>query len=132
MEDETAVAETNETTVEPRAGAGPRIVAVILALVIAFGAAVAILALAEIMGWTPCVEVNRHPENFPGATDCFDGSSKRQILLLVLGWAGTALVVAGLLLTLAFAIRGRGGRLAIFTTVGGAALLGLSYLAGVI
>lgn len=100
----------------------------VLALVVAFGAAVAVLASAEVTGWTPCVEVNRNPEAFLTATECYDGSQKRQILSLAFAWPGALLLVAGCLLSLAFAIRGRGARAAIIATVAGVVLFGLSML----
>lgn len=111
-----------------RAGVGPRLLAVAGSLVLAFLAAVAVIAMADIGALTPCEEAIGNPSLLSADGECFDGSSTEQTLSLILGWPGAALAVASVLLALAFVVRGRGGRLPIIAIVAGAVLFGLSIL----
>lgn len=113
---------------DPKAGVLARVLGVVGALVLAFLAAVAVIAMLDIASLTPCYDANRDL-NFTG-TECFDGSSKRQILSLALGFPGALLAVISVGLALAFVIRGRGLRPLLITVVVGAVLFGLSILVG--
>jgi hypothetical protein len=113
----------------PKAGAGPRVLALIAALGLAFAAAVAILAMVLIGDTTPCADVTG-PADLNEDGECFDGSSTKKLIALVLGWPGAILLAASVLLALGFTITGRGGRRLIAVAVAGAVLFGLSILAG--
>ena len=113
----------------PKAGAGARVGALVGALVLAFAAAVAILAMILIGDTTPCADVTG-PEDLNEDGECFDGSSTKKAIALVLGWPGGILLAASTLLALGFTITGRGGRRVIVVAVAGAVLFGLSILAG--
>ena len=113
----------------PKAGAGPRVLALIGGVVLAFAAAVAILAMILIGDTTPCADVTG-PADLNEDGECFDGSSTKKLIALVLGWPGAILLAASVLLALAFTITGRGGRRLIGVAVAGAVLFGLSILAG--
>jgi hypothetical protein len=117
--------------VEEKAGAGARAGAVVLALIFAFAAAVMIAVMADI-GDTPTCEDIRTGEATlePGETECFDGSSTEKTASLVLGWPSGILGAIVVLLSLAFAIRGRGGRPLAITAVAAVVLGGLSILVG--
>jgi hypothetical protein len=138
-EDRTVVQDSsgNETVVmdSPPSGPGPakagvlaRVLGVIGALVLAFAAAVAIVSMLDISSLTPCYDANRDP-NFTG-TDCFDGSSKRKLLTLALGFPGAALAVIAFVLTLVFVVRGRGLKQVAIAVAAGALLFGLSLIVG--
>lgn len=112
-----------------KAGAGPRVLAVLAALVLAFAAAVAILAMILIGDTTPCADVTS-PADLNDDGECFDGSSTKKLIALVLGWPGAILLAVSVLAGLAFTITGRGGRRFVAVAVVGAVLFGLSILAG--
>ena len=103
--------------------------ALIAALGLAFAAAVAILAMILIGDTTPCADVTS-PADLNEDGECFDGSSTKKLVALVLGWPGAILLAASVLLALGFTITGRGGRRLIAVAVAGAVLFGLSILAG--
>jgi hypothetical protein len=127
---ESAEAETEVLVVEeePRAGGLARGLAVVGAIVLGLLAAIAVLAMVEIADLTTCYDANRDPDF--SETDCFEGSSKRKLLTLVLGIPGALLVAASAVLLLAFAIRGRGWRYPLIAAVAGAVLFGLGILVG--
>lgn len=112
-----------------KAGAGPRVLAVLAALVLAFAAAVAILAMILIGDTTPCADVDS-PADLNEDGECFDGSSTKKLIALALGWPGAILLAVSVLAGLAFTITGRGGRRFIGVAVVGAVLFGLSIAAG--
>lgn len=112
-----------------KAGAGPRVLAVLAALVLAFAAAVAILAMILIGDTTPCADVTG-PADLNEDGECFDGSSTKKLIALVLGWPGAILLAVSVLAGLAFTITGRGGRRFVGIAVVGAVLFGLSIAAG--
>lgn len=112
-----------------KAGAGPRVLAVLAALVLAFAAAVAILAMILIGDTTPCADVTG-PADLNEDGECFDGSSTKKLIALVLGWPGAILLAVSVLAGLAFTITGRGGRRFVGIAVAGAVLFGLSIAAG--
>jgi hypothetical protein len=124
--DETRV----ETTAPPKAGAGMRILAVLLALVLAFVTAVAVMVMLDIGELTPCEDVGNDLSKLNDEGECFDGSSTTKLVSLVLGWPGTVLAGLATLLALGFAIRGYGGRRLITVIVAGAVLLGLALIIG--
>lgn len=100
----------------------------VAALVIAFLAAVAVIASVDIAGLTTCFDANRDP-SFTG-DECFDGSSKRKVVVLALAFPAAALAVVSFFLMAAFVIRGRGWKPAAITFGVGAILFGLSLAAG--
>ncbi len=112
-----------------KAGVGARLGVAVLALVLAFFAAVAVIAMADISSLTPCDDVtNLSQLNSEG--ECFDGSSAKKIISLILGWPGAVLAVVSVLLAIAFVIRGRGGRMLAISIGGAVVLFGLSILVG--
>ncbi|MGI8727421.1 MAG: hypothetical protein ACR2K6_07045 [Solirubrobacterales bacterium] len=113
-----------------KAGVGARVGAAFGALLLAFLAAVAVIAMADIGSLTPCEDIGSDASLLSADGECFDGSSTRQTLTLIVGWPGAALAVASVLLAIAFVVRGRGGRLAIGAILAGALLFGLSILVG--
>lgn len=66
--------------------------------------ALMIAVMVDIAGTTPCEEVV--------AGECFDGSAGKKTVVLVLGFAAAAAAIAAFGLTLYYAARDRGGRLA--------------------
>ena len=114
----------------PRAGALVRIGAVLLALVLAFVAAVAVVVMIDIGDLTPCSEIGSDISLLNEDGECFDGSDSERTISLVLGWPGAIVVALAALLALAFAVRGRGGRPLLTAIIVGAVLLGLSLLIG--
>lgn len=107
-----------------------RIGAILAALVLAFLAAVAVVAMLDVTDLTPCGDVGNDLSKLNDEGKCFDGSSGKKTIALILGWPGAALAVLSVLLTLGFAIRGRGGRTALLTVIAGAVLFGLAILIG--
>ena len=106
-----------------------RVGAVILALVLAFITAVAVVVMLDIGELTPCDDVSSLSQlNDDG--ECFDGSSGSKTIALILGWPGTVLAGIAALMALAFAIRGYGGRPLVLVIVAAAVLLGLSLIIG--
>lgn len=126
---ETETAADAPTTERTKAGAGARVLALVGALVLAFAAAVAILAMLLIGDTTPCADVTG-PADLNDDGECFDGSSLQRVVALIFGWPGAILVSISVLLALGFTITGRGGRRLIAVAVVGAVLFGLSILVG--
>jgi hypothetical protein len=117
--------------VEEKAGAGARAGAVVLALIFAFAAAVMIAVMADIGDTPTCEDIQSGEATLaPGENECFDGSSTEKTASLVLGWPSGILGAIVVLLGLAFAIRGRGGRPLAITAVAAVVLGGLSILVG--
>ncbi len=112
-----------------KAGAGMRALAVVLALVLAFVTAVAIIAALNIGDLTPCEDVTS-PSQLNSDGECFDGSSTTKLIALIFGWPGAVLAAVATLLALGFAARGRGGRQLIIATVAAAVLMGLALAIG--
>jgi len=113
-----------------KAGAGARILAFIGAVVLLFLAAVAVIAMIEIGDLTPCEDVTDPLTQLNEDGECFDGSSGKKTISLILGWPGAILAGVSVLLALGFAVRGRGGRTLIKVVVAAAVLFGLSILVG--
>ena len=119
-----------EETRPPKAGAGLRVLAVILALVLAFITAVAVIVMLDIGELTACDDVGNDLSKLNEDGECFDGSSTTKLIALIFGWPGTLLAGVSTLLALSFAARGRGGRQLVQAIVVGAVLLGLSLIIG--
>jgi len=114
----------------PKAGVGLRIGAVLLALVLAFITAVAVVVMIDIGELTPCADIGSDLSLLNDEGECFDGSSTSKTISLVLGWPGAIMAGIATLLALAFAVRGRGGRQLGIAIGVGAVLLGLSLIIG--
>jgi hypothetical protein len=117
-----------------KAGVAARLGVAVLVLVLLFLAAVAVIAVADIGSLTPCDEINI---NDPASVaqlnsdgECFDGSSTKQLITLIIGWPGAILACVSVLLAIAFVIRGRGGRILAMSIGGSVVLFGLSILVG--
>ena len=125
------IVEGEVTRSEPaKAGAGARILALVGAVILLFLAAVAVIAMVDIGDLTPCEDVGTDISLLNEDGECFDGSSAKKTISLVLGWPGAILACVSVLLALGFAIRGRGGRLLIKVVAAAAVLFGLSILVG--
>jgi hypothetical protein len=116
---------------ERRAGAGARVGAVVLALIFAFACAVMVAVMIDI-GDTPTCEAVESGEATlePGENECFDSSETAKTASLILGWPSAVLAGLTVLLAIAFAIRGRGGRPLAIAAVAAVVLGGLSILVG--
>lgn len=110
-------------------GGGARALAVLAALILAFLAAVAVVASIEIGDLTPCEEVTSASQ-LSDSGECFDGSDTEKTASLALSWPGAIFACLAVLLTLGVAIRGRGTGLAVKVTVAAAVLFGLGILVG--
>ncbi len=108
-----------------------RALAVLIALVLAFGAAVMILVAIDIGDTATC-------DDFPTLSleeqladpECFDGSSAQKAISVVLAWASGIIGAIAVLVALMFAFTGNRGPLLV-RLAGGAVALGiLSILIG--
>lgn len=109
--------------------AGPRIVAGIGTLVLLFIALVAILVVVDVADTTPCDDVTSTADlNDEG--ECYDRSSAVKTLVLIIGSIGALATLAAAGLALAYAIRGRGGRLLLQAIGAAVVLLGLTLIIG--
>lgn len=115
---------------ERKAGALIRVGAVLLALLLAFITAVAVLVVLDISDTATCGDVFSGEADFNDDNECYDGSSTTKLVTLVLGAAGAIFAAIATLLALVFAARGHGGRRLVMAIVAGAVLLGLSLLIG--
>lgn len=114
-----------------KAGVGARLGVAVLALVLLFLAAVAVIAVVDISNLTPCQDVTSLSQ-LDSDGQCFDGSGAKKLIVMILGWPGAILACVSVLLAVAFVIRGRGGRMLV-TTIGAAVVLfGLSIIIGAI
>ena len=89
-----------------KAGAGWRVLAILAAVVLAFGAAVIALVMLDLGDGPLCGDVGgaAHPTQ-----DCWDVNSTGRVISLVLGWPGAVLAALAALAALAFTITGRNG-----------------------
>lgn len=94
--------EASETRAAHKAGALRRVGAVVLAIVLAFVAAVAIVAMINVSDSGVCED--------KAFGECYDFSGSVEPIVLGFGWIGGILAGIAALLALGFAIRGRGGR----------------------
>ena len=114
-----------------KAGGGWRVLAVILALALAFACAVMVIAMADIGGTPRCNDPEGLAEAIAeGETECFDGSSAQKAITLILGWPSGILAGIAALLALFFAATGRQGRLLLQLTAAAIVLGVLSILVG--
>jgi hypothetical protein len=119
---------------ERKAGAGARVGAVVLALIFAFACAVMVAVMIDIGDSPICSDRQAVQEAIAesgGQTvECFDSTSTAKTASLILGWPSAVLAGLTVLLGLAFAIRGRGGRALAIVAIAAVVLGGLSILVG--
>jgi hypothetical protein len=102
-----------------------RILAVLLALVIAFAAGAIIAGAADNTSLPTCHDV-AHGKAEPSSNgDCFDGSARRADAGLGFGIAGGIAAAAALLLSIVVAATGRRGRLFLILCAAALVLMGL-------
>jgi hypothetical protein len=102
-----------------------RILAVLLALVIAFAAGAIIAGAADNTSLPTCHDV-AHGEAAPSSNgDCFDGSSRRAKAGLGFAIAGGVVAAAALILSIVLAATGRRGRTFLILCAAAAVLMGL-------
>jgi hypothetical protein len=119
------------STVEPEAaGAGWRVLGVLLALVLAFACAVMIVAMIDIGGTPTCHDISSGNAAVPADGQCFSGSSLQKTISLVLGWPSGVIAGGTAVLALAFAITGRSGRRMLLATALAMVLGALTFLIG--
>jgi hypothetical protein len=111
-----------------KASGGMRALGVLLALVLAFGAAVMIAVAVDIGDTSTCDDFLEEVTSGERVADfddeCFDGSSAQKSISVVLAWASGSVGVSAVLVALMFAVTGtRGGLLA--RVAGGAVALGV-------
>jgi hypothetical protein len=118
---------------EEKAGGGWRVLAVVLALALAFACAVMVIAMVDIGGTPRCDDpagLEAEAQENPGEElECFDGSAAQKVATLVLGWPSGILAGIAALVALYFAATGRRGRLLLQLT---GAAIGLGVLSIVI
>ena len=100
-------APTGAAAAEPKARALARVGAVLLALLLAFGAAVMIVAMVQIADAPLCEDVSL----FTTEDECVDASGAGKTAVLAFGFPGGVLAAIAAFLAIAFAVRARGGRL---------------------
>ena len=110
------------------AGVGARIGAGVLALVIAIICAVAVAVMVDV-GDTPLCEDVTASQALVGGYECYDFSGSVKPIVVGAGWIGAVLAGIAVILGLAFAIRGRGGRAFLLTTGAAAIFLAIRVLA---
>jgi hypothetical protein len=112
MNDQPPTAPAPAPTVDDgRAGGGMRALAVLLSLVLAFAAAVMIVASGEIADTPTAAEVTSGEEPLPADGKVYDGSESERSISTALGYASGVVGAVGVLIGIAFAITGRRGRL---------------------
>lgn len=115
---------------ERKPGAGWRILAVVLALALAFAAAVMILVATDIADTATCEDV-RAGKALPNEdNECYDGSSTAKTIQVVLAWPSGILAGLAALVALYFAATGRRSRLLLQLTAAAIALGALSIAIG--
>ena len=112
-----------------------RALAVILALVLAFGAAVMIVAMVDINNTPRCDDpaaILQYHRDHPldRTIDCFDGGQTQKVISMGLGFAGGAVGAIAAILALAFTVTGLNGRRVLWATALAIILSGLSILIG--
>jgi hypothetical protein len=110
-----------------KAGAGLRIGAVLLALALALIAAAAITIMVDVADRSVCSEPPKADE-LVGGYECYDFPGWAKPFVFGAGMVGGIVTALAALLALAFAIRGRGGRLLLIVTAAGLGLLVISVL----
>ena len=112
------------TTPDDRAGAAARIGTAVLALALAFIAAVAVAVMVDVADKGTCDDIDISQAVV--LTECYEFSGSVEPVVLLAGWVGAALTAVAALLALAFTIRGRGGRTLLATVAVAAAFLAIS------
>lgn len=112
-----------------------RALSVVLALVLAFAAAVMIVAMVDINDTPRCddpagIAAYHRDHPFDQTIDCFDGSQTKKVIVMGLGFAGGVVAAIAGLLALAFTFTGRNGRNVLAATALAIILSGLSILIG--
>src|SRR5690554_5810818 len=85
-----------------RAGAPVRLVAVILALILAFVAAVAVVTMLELGELTPCEDVTSINQLVDG--ECFDGTAAAKTRSQIFGWLGAGFAALSIVAALGLAM----------------------------
>ena len=119
---------------DEKAGGGWRALGIVLALALAFAAAVMIVAMADI-GSTPRCDDEAAVDAELAATgaaevECFEGSQTQKVISLILGWPSGILAGLAALLALYFAATGRRGQLLLRLTTIAIVLGALSIVIG--
>jgi hypothetical protein len=111
-----------------KSSGGMRALAALLALVLAFGAAVMILVAIDIGDTSTCDQLREDVESGEVVLDlddeCFDGSSGQKAVSVILAWASGIVGALAALLALLFAITGTRGPLLV-RAAGAAVALGV-------
>jgi len=117
-----------------KASGGMRALGVLLALVLAFGAAVMIAVAIDIGDTETCDDFLEQVTSGERVLDlddeCFEGSSAQKAISVVLAWASGIVGVLAVLLALMFAVTGSRGPLLARVAVAAVVLGGLSILIG--
>jgi hypothetical protein len=111
---------------EQKSNGALRALAVVLALVLILGAAIMIIAMADISGTPTCEHVEANPADLPADRECFDGSSVQKVIAVILGFAGGGIGAIVALTAFAFTFTGRRGRLVLVLTGLAVVLSGIS------
>ena len=90
------------------AGGPTRMAAVILAFVLAFIAAVAVVTMLDVGELTPCEDVTSPTQLVDN--ECFDGSASAKTRTQIFGWIGAGLAAISILAALRLGMTGRGRR----------------------
>jgi heme A synthase len=119
----------------PKASGGLRAFAVLLALVLAFGAAVMIAAMVDINNTPRCndpaaIAAYHRSHPLDRSIDCFDGGQTKKVIVMVLGFGGGGVGAIAAVLALAFTVTGRNGRRLLWATALAIILSGLAILIG--
>ena len=117
-----------------KASGGMRALGVLLALVLAFGAAVMIAVAIDIGDTETCDDFLEQVTSGERVLDfddeCFEGSSAQKAISVVLAWASGIVGVLAVLLALMFAVTGSRGQLLARVAIAAVVLGGLSILIG--
>ncbi len=109
---------------------GLRVLAAIGVVVLAFVALVGFIAFADIASTDTCDSVRDGTGQLNDDLECYDGSSGLKTIVTAMGFLGSALIAVAAVMSLMFAIRGRGGRPLLMVLGAGVVLFGLSLLIG--
>lgn len=113
-----------------KASGGMRALAAVGVLVLLFATAVFAIVFAQIGGTDTCDSVRTGDGTLNDDGECYDGSSTTKAIALIFGWPGTIALGVATVLSLMFAIRGRGGRPLLYALGAGIVLVGISLIIG--
>jgi hypothetical protein len=105
---------------------GPRIAAAVLSVILAIVCVIVVIVMADVGDKGTCEGID--PAAIRGTYECYEFSESVKPIVLAAGWIGGVLTGVAALLSLGFAIRGRGGRILLMTTAAAAFLLAVSIL----